>query len=101
MRDIPGQAEQEGPEGRSFGPPPLLTGGEFCATIGLSRRWVYKRTQKGATDPLPVVRLGNRRVRFDPIGFLSTSGLSRGTVPMLRWTQPRELPESAERESTN
>jgi nitrate reductase gamma subunit/ferredoxin len=36
-----------------------------------------------------------------PMGFLSTSGLARGTVSMLRWTQPRELPESAERESTN
>jgi integrase/predicted DNA-binding transcriptional regulator AlpA len=66
MRDIPGQVEHKGSEGRPFGPPRLLTVSELCATIGLSRSWVYKRTQKGASDPLPVVRLGRRTVRFDP-----------------------------------
>ncbi len=53
-------------EDRSFWPPQLLTTRELCETIGVSRGWVYKRTQKDATDPLPVVRLGTRGIRFDP-----------------------------------
>jgi len=32
----------------------------------VSRSWVYKRTQRSALDPLPLVRLGRRSVRFDP-----------------------------------
>ena len=66
MRDIPAQIDGQVPEGRPFGPPQLLTARELCAAIGVSCGWVYKRTKKGAADPLPVVRLGRRGIRFDP-----------------------------------
>jgi predicted DNA-binding transcriptional regulator AlpA len=39
---------------------------ELCAVFGVSPSWVYKRTKKGAENPLPVYRLGGRAVRFDP-----------------------------------
>lgn len=46
-------------------PPKLLTVNELCDLLGVSNSWVYKRTVRGAGDPLPVVRLGSS-VRFDP-----------------------------------
>ncbi len=66
MRSIPSQIAGHGPEGRPFGPPQLLTARELCDAIGVTPGWVYKRTKKGAIDPLPVVRLGRRGIRFDP-----------------------------------
>ena len=49
-----------------FGPPSLLNARQLCAALGVTPSWVYKRTKKGCADPLPVVRLGARSVRFDP-----------------------------------
>jgi len=46
-------------------PPKLLNVRELCDLLGVSSSWVYKRTLKGARDPLPVVRFG-ASVRFDP-----------------------------------
>ena len=46
--------------------PKLLAVTELCATFGVSRSWVYQRTTANSPDPLPVVRLGPRTVRFDP-----------------------------------
>lgn len=66
MRTIPSQIDGHGPEGRPFGPPQLLTARELCDAIGVTPGWVYKRTRRGAVDPLPVVRLGRRGIRFDP-----------------------------------
>ena len=66
MRSIPSQIGGHGPEGSLFGPPKLLTARELCDAIGVTHGWVYKRTRKGAVDPLPVVRLGRRGIRFDP-----------------------------------
>jgi len=66
MRSIPSQIDGHGPEGSPFGPPQLLTARELCDAIGVTPGWVYKRTKKAAIDPLPVVRLGRRGIRFDP-----------------------------------
>lgn len=49
-----------------FGPTQLLTARQLCEVLGVTPGWVYKRTKKGCPDPLPVVRLGTRGVRFDP-----------------------------------
>ncbi len=38
----------------------------LCAAFGVSPAWVFKRTKRGAADPLPVFRIGARGVRFDP-----------------------------------
>ena len=97
MRSIPSQIERQGPEDSPFGPPQLLTARELCDAIGVTPGWVYKRTKKGAIDPLPVVRLGRRGIRFDPYKVSTISALARGTGPMLRWNHPTELPESTER----
>jgi Phage integrase, N-terminal SAM-like domain len=66
MRSIPSQIDGHGPEGSPFGLPQLLTARELCDAIGVTPGWVYKRTKKAAIDPLPVVRLGRRGIRFDP-----------------------------------
>ena len=44
----------------------LLTVSQLSRTLGLSVSWIYRRTGPKATDPVPVVRLGRRGVRFDP-----------------------------------
>lgn len=49
-----------------MGPRQLLTVGGLCATFAVSASWVYKHTKNGARDALPVVRLGCKRLRFDP-----------------------------------
>jgi integrase/predicted DNA-binding transcriptional regulator AlpA len=75
MRAIPSQIEGQGSNTRPFGPTRLLTVSELCALFGVSPAWVYKRTKKGAEDPLPVFRLSWRAVRFDPdkiSSYLST-----------------------------
>jgi integrase len=66
MRDIPGQIEGQEAERGPFRPPQLLTARELSVAIGVTPSWVYTRTKKGAIDPLPVVRLGRRGIRFDP-----------------------------------
>jgi Phage integrase, N-terminal SAM-like domain len=66
MRDIPGQVEGQEAERGPFRPPQLLTARELSVAIGVTPSWVYTRTKKGAIDPLPVVRLGRRGIRFDP-----------------------------------
>jgi integrase/predicted DNA-binding transcriptional regulator AlpA len=75
MRIVPSQIEGPGGETRPFGPQKLLTVAELCAVFGVSRAWVYKRTKKGAENPLPVYRLSRRAIRFDPdkiSAYLST-----------------------------
>jgi integrase/predicted DNA-binding transcriptional regulator AlpA len=48
------------------GLPPLLTVSQLSQALGLSSSWIYRRTGPKAVDPVPVVRLGKRGVRFDP-----------------------------------
>jgi hypothetical protein len=36
---------------------------QLCDQYNVSRSWVYKRTRKGALDPLPVIRIGG--LKFD------------------------------------
>jgi integrase/predicted DNA-binding transcriptional regulator AlpA len=66
MSVIPSQTN--GPEGvgRPLEPQRLMTVRELCAAFSISPGWVYKRTKRGAADPLPVVRLGRCGIRFDP-----------------------------------
>jgi integrase/predicted DNA-binding transcriptional regulator AlpA len=45
---------------------PLLTVSQLSQTLGLSPSWIYRRTGPNAMDPIPVVRFGNRGIRFDP-----------------------------------
>jgi integrase/predicted DNA-binding transcriptional regulator AlpA len=49
-----------------FGPLQLLNARQLCAALGMSLSWIYKRTQQDHPDPLPVVRIGDKGVRFDP-----------------------------------
>lgn len=75
MRTVPSQIEELGGYTRPFAPQKLLTVAELCAVFGVSRAWVYKHTQKGAENPLPVYRLSGRAIRFDPnkiLAYLST-----------------------------
>ena len=44
-------------------PRQLLDTEQLCAQLNVSRSWVYKRTRKGAPDPLPVIRIGG--LKFD------------------------------------
>jgi predicted DNA-binding transcriptional regulator AlpA len=37
-----------------------------ASLFGLSKSFVYQHTMEGAKHPLPVVRIGERAVRFDP-----------------------------------
>jgi integrase/predicted DNA-binding transcriptional regulator AlpA len=53
-------------DGMPFGPRKLLTARELCSLFGLSKSFVYQHTMEGAKHPLPVVRIGERAVRFDP-----------------------------------
>ena len=41
----------------------LLNTQQVCAQLNVSPSWVYKRTHRGAVDPLPVVRIGG--LKFD------------------------------------
>jgi len=50
--------------GSSTTPQPLLTVKQLCSYYNVSSSWVYKRTKKGAIDPLPVVPVGSG-LRFD------------------------------------
>jgi hypothetical protein len=43
--------------------PQLLDVEQLCAQLNVSPSWVYKRTIKGALDPLPVIRIGG--LKFD------------------------------------
>jgi integrase/predicted DNA-binding transcriptional regulator AlpA len=62
---IPAQFESSLPPGLLTGiPAQLLSLPELCALFKVSRSWVYKRTKKGAIDPLPVIRIGG--LKFDP-----------------------------------
>jgi site-specific recombinase XerC/predicted DNA-binding transcriptional regulator AlpA len=47
------------------GLPQLLTVNELCDALKVSASWIYQRTMKSSSDPLPVVRLGTRSMRFD------------------------------------
>ncbi len=67
MKGTAAQFEVRQDSARSGGPAQLLNARQLCATIAVSPSWVYKRTQKDAPDPLPVVRLGKRGIRFDPL----------------------------------
>jgi predicted DNA-binding transcriptional regulator AlpA len=58
--------ETQGFDGMPFGPKKLLTARELCSLFGLSKSFVYQHTMEGAKHPLPVVRIGERAVRFDP-----------------------------------
>jgi excisionase family DNA binding protein len=64
--------------------PDLLTVAELCQGLGISRSWVYKRTQKGADNPLPCIHLG-RSVRFNPdhvLAYLSTRTRGRADATL-------------------
>ena len=101
MSVIPSQTN--GPEGvaRPHEPQRLMTVRELCAAFSISPGWVYKRTKEG---PLILcllfasgaVGFASIRPRFPPI-----SALVSGTAPVLRWTHPTELLESAERGITH
>jgi hypothetical protein len=41
----------------------FLNAQQLCAQLNVSPSWVYKRTKKGAIDPLPVTRIGG--LKFD------------------------------------
>jgi predicted DNA-binding transcriptional regulator AlpA len=58
--------EMQGLDGMPFGPKKLLTVRELSSQFGLSKSFVYQHTMEGAKHPLPVVRIGERSVRFDP-----------------------------------
>ena len=58
--------ETQGLDGMPSGPKRLLTAREICNLFGLSKSFVYQHTMEGAKHPLPVVRIGERAVRFDP-----------------------------------
>jgi integrase/predicted DNA-binding transcriptional regulator AlpA len=58
--------ETQGLDGMPFGPKKLLTARDLCSLFGLSKSFVYQHTMEGAKHPLPVVRIGDRSVRFDP-----------------------------------
>jgi integrase/predicted DNA-binding transcriptional regulator AlpA len=58
--------ETQGLDGMPSGPKKLLTARELCSLFGLSKSFVYQHTMEGAKHPLPVVRIGERSVRFDP-----------------------------------
>jgi integrase/predicted DNA-binding transcriptional regulator AlpA len=45
---------------------PLLTVSQLAQALSLSVSWIYRRTGPKAIDPIPVVRLGKRGVRFNP-----------------------------------
>ena len=45
-------------------PPQLLNTQQLCSQLNVSPSWVYKRTRKGAADPLPAVHIGG--LKFDP-----------------------------------
>jgi integrase/predicted DNA-binding transcriptional regulator AlpA len=66
MDSIPSKIGQQGTAGAPLGPHRLMTSSELCALIGVTPGWVYRRTRKDAIDPLPVVRLGVRGIRFNP-----------------------------------
>ncbi len=58
--------ESQSSNGMPSGPKKLLTAREICSLFGLSKSFVYQHTMEGAKHPLPVVRLGERAIRFDP-----------------------------------
>lgn len=66
MDSIPDRNREQEIPARPSGPPRLLTVSELCSLFGVTPGWVYKRTKKDAVDPLPVVRLGVRGIRFNP-----------------------------------
>ncbi len=45
--------------------PEWLTVQEFSERYKVSESWIYKRTKRGALDPLPVIRMGG--LKFDPV----------------------------------
>ena len=55
---IPGNGRQADKTGSQ-----LLSVKQLCEKLNVSRSWIYKRTCKGALDPLPVVRIGG--LKFD------------------------------------
>jgi integrase/predicted DNA-binding transcriptional regulator AlpA len=57
--------DTQGLDGMPFGPKKLLTARELSSLFGLSKSFVYQHTMEGAKHPLPVVRIGERAVRFD------------------------------------
>ena len=57
---------RQGLDGMPSGPKKLLTAREISNLFGLSKSFVYQHTIEGAKHPLPVVRIGERAVRFDP-----------------------------------
>jgi site-specific recombinase XerC/predicted DNA-binding transcriptional regulator AlpA len=78
MRTTPYQIEGQGSDTGRFWPQQLLTVPELCAVFGVSPAWVYKRTKRGAEDPLPVFRLSGRAIRFD-----------RDKISSYLWTRER------------
>lgn len=58
--------EAQGTNGNASEPKKLLRVRELCTMFGLSKSFVYQHTMEHARNPLPVVRLGERAVRFDP-----------------------------------
>lgn len=42
---------------------PLLTVKEVCKLLNVSQRFVYRRTERGASDPIPFIRVGGH-LRF-------------------------------------
>lgn len=66
MAAVEVQSEAQESRRQPLMPPKLLTVNELCDTFAVSPGWVYQRTMANSEDPLPVVRLGSRTVRFDP-----------------------------------
>ncbi len=58
--------EAQGTNGNGSEPKKLLRVRELCTMFGLSKSFVYQHTMENAKNPLPVVRMGKRAVRFDP-----------------------------------
>ena len=51
--------------GANTGESPLLTIKDLCERWQVSTRFIYRRTEKGSSDPIPHVRLGGV-LRFRP-----------------------------------
>ena len=42
----------------------LLTTGDLSKKLGVSKGWIYQRTQLTTKDPIPCIRIGLRLLRF-------------------------------------
>jgi predicted DNA-binding transcriptional regulator AlpA len=61
--NAPGPVEEESLEGRL---PLLVTASQAARALGISRKALYTRVERGQMPPSSIVRLGKRTLRFDP-----------------------------------